>query len=169
MTSPNSYGSTAGVANLVPRWAGTAGDFTPATRPTIVYVESLIDSVSAMLNAMLAEAGFTVPVTAQTAVLVLDLFVNEEVAAICDGINGSGRFGPTTKNGGGKGRFALLLDDVKNFVTGQAVGFERLGAVRAYSITSGIGYRSTDERGNAVAPIFQRDAFANVFQDWDHA
>jgi hypothetical protein len=167
MTSPNSYGSTAGVAALVPRWAGTAGDFTPSTRPSLAYVESLVDSVSAMLNAMLAEAGFTVPVTAASVVLALDLFVNEEVAAICDGINGSGRFGPTSKAAGNKGRFALLLDDVKAFVAGQAVGFERMGAVRAYTISSGIGYRNTDESGRATAPIFQRAAFGNVFQDWD--
>ncbi len=166
----HSYGTAVGVAAFVPRWAASTGDaatFTGGTVPTLAQVEGYIDAISGMLNAMLAEAGFTVPVTDADLTPMLAFFVNEEVAAIADGIHGSGRFGPSTKTGGGKGRFAIILDDVKSFVEGNKAGLERLGAARSTDQTSGIGYRDTDESGDATHPIFQRKAFGNAFKNWD--
>lgn len=163
----NSYGSVAGVGVLCPRWSGNVGDFSTTIRPKKASVESWIDSLSGMVNSFLAEAGFTIPVTDDDVTDALDMFVNEEVAAICEGINGSGRFGPTSKAVGKKGRYSLLLDDVKAFVEGNKAGFERLGAARSQDLTSGIGYRDTDEGGDETFPIFQRDAFSVAFTDWD--
>lgn len=163
----NSYGDTDEIAALVPRYATQGTKFDLTTRPTLAQVESLCDQVSAMLNAVMSQYGFSIPVTDADAVLLLDLFVNQEVAAIAEGINGSGRFGPTTKTGGGGGRFALITDDVQSFVESNAIGLERLGATRTYDPIAGISYRDTDEGGDDTAPIFQRDAFGNSFKDWD--
>lgn len=163
----NSYGSVAGVGVLVPRWSGAAGDFADTTRPTATTVEGWIDEVSAILNSVLAQNGFTVPVTQSDALLMLGSFVNEEAAAIVEGINGAGRFGPTGKKPGKQGRFALMLADVEGFIGANARGLEQLGAARPNSITASIAYRSVDESGNATAPLFQREAFGNTFKDWD--
>jgi len=162
----NSYGDTGEIAALVPRYANQGNTFDPTTRPTLLQVESLCDQVSALLNAMLANAGFSIPIADADAVLMLDLFVNQEVAALCEGINGSGRFGPTAKNASGS-RFTMMLSDVMEFIKSSALGLERLGATRTYDPIAGISYRATDESGNDTAPIFQRSAFGNVFKDWD--
>lgn len=163
----NSYGDPGEVAALVPRYASAGISFNVGTRPTLLQIESLCDQVSALLNAILAQSGFAIPVTNTDSVLLLDYFVNEEVASIAEGINGSGRFGPTAKKGGTGGRFALVMDDVKEFVEGNALGLERLGATRTYDPIAGISYRGLDEGGDATAPIFQRAAFGNIIKDWD--
>jgi len=167
--SANSYGTAAGVAALVPLRASGTGDsvnFTSSTRPTITQVEAQIDQISALVNAMLAEAGFSIPVSQASGVLLLTQFVQQEVAAIVEGINGSGRFGPTAKQVGGRGRFAVLVEDAHEFIEVHKVGLERLGATRSTSVSSGIAYRDTDEGGDDTFPIFQRDAFGNEFDDW---
>ena len=81
---------------------------------------------------MLAQNGFAVPVSQADAKLMLDYFVNEESAAIVEGINGSGRFGPSVKRKGASGRFALIVEDVQLFLETNAVGIERLGVPRTY-------------------------------------
>jgi len=164
----NSYGSTAGVASIAPRYADGSGDtlaFTTTTRPTILQVEAFIDQVSGMVNAMLAEAGLTIPVTDNDVRNVLDLFVNMEAGLLCDASNGSGRLIPNEFGRGGG--FKVLIDDIKAFITANAAGFERLGAARAYSATSGMSYRDVDNAGNDVSPIFQRGNFNNIFDDSD--
>ena len=167
---PNSYGDPAEIATLVPRWATVGGVFDPTTRPALTTVESLCDQISAALNALLAKNGFTVvPAASQDpdAKLLFDFFVNQEVASVADGINGLGRFGPTNKQGGGKGRWALLVEDVEAFIKVNAIGLERLGALRPQDEASGLLFREFDEAGLAVSPLFQRKAFGDVQQDWD--
>lgn len=164
----NSYGDVDEIASLCPRLADAVTyKFTTATRPTLTQAESFTDQVSSVLNIMLAEQGFKIPISQADCKLALDLFVNQEVAAIAEGINGSGRFGPAVGKGTPKGRYALMMDDVKNFVEQQAAGLQRLGAVRTKSLTEGIAYRDTDESGRPVAPIFQRSGFGNYFENWD--
>lgn len=161
------YGSLAGVGVLVPRFSGD-GAFTATTRPASATVTSWLASVSGILNAQLATSGFTVAVTDADVTPILDLFVNEEVAALVEGVNGSGRFGPTAKEGKGeKGRFALILDDVKAFVAGNAYGLEVMGAARPHKPSSMIGYRDTDEAGSETFPLFQRKSHGETFSDWD--
>ena len=163
----NSYGDTSEIAALVPRRQGSGGFFDASTRPTLTQVESMANQVSALLNSILAQNGFAVPVTNADVVLMLDYFVNEEVAAIVEGVNGSGRFGSTAKSRGARGRFALIVEDVEAFVKGNAIGMERLGATRTYDILAGMAYRDTDEGGDATFPLFQRDGFGNTDTDWD--
>ena len=123
----HSYGSTSGVAVLVPRYANASFVFDANTRPTISTVESLIDQVSALANSILASALFQTPVTQPDVKLAIDIFVNEEVAAIAEGINGSGRFGPTSKEPG-QSRFGIIMDDLKSFIQANKQGWVNIGA-----------------------------------------
>jgi hypothetical protein len=161
------YSSPDDVAALTPRYANTSGVFDSTTRPTNATVTTLLAQIAAVIDSLLAAQGFSLPITQVTAKTALDLFVAQEVAAIVEGINGSGRFGPTAKTTGNRGRFALVFDDAKEFIEASAVGFERLGAARGYTPASGIGYRDTDVAGDETFPIFQRDGFDNVFTNWD--
>lgn len=122
----NSYGSTSGVAVLVPRYANASFVFDGTTRPTLTTVESLIDQVSGLANSILSSALFVTPITQADAKLALDIFTNEEVAAIVEGINGSGRFGPTSKEPG-QSRFGIIMDDLKAFVQANKQGFVNMG------------------------------------------
>lgn len=164
----NSYGTSAGVAALTPRYAGTGGDFSETTRPTKAQVETLVDQVSSILNTILSKEGFSIPISQADVKLMLAFFVEEEVASIAEGINGSGRFGPTTK-APNKSRFTMILQDVTEFVSVNATGIEGLGVPRESPVVQTIGYRDTDENGDATFPLFQRDAFGQdgFFQDWD--
>lgn len=122
----NSYGSASDVAALVPRYVNASAAFDTTTRPTLATVESQINQISGLANSILATAGFVVPVSQADAKLALDVFINEEVATIVEGINGSGRFGPTSKEPG-RSRFVLIMDDLKTFIEANRQGFVNLG------------------------------------------
>ena len=166
---PNSYGDTGEIAALVPRYANadTPGVFDAVTTPLLLVVESLTDQISGLLNSILAKSGFSIPVTNADVKLMLDIFVNQEVAAIAEGVNGSGRFGPTRKQVGRQSRFVMIMDDVQEFVAGNELGMERLGAARDQVTATEILTRDTDEAGDTIHPIFQRKAFGNVIANWD--
>lgn len=164
----NSYGTIAGVASLTPRYLDKdSNTFDGDTRPTLIQVESFIDQVSGMLNSYLSQEGFSIPVSQEDVKLALDLFVNQEVASIVEGVNGHGRFGPSQRSPGGI-RFSAVMKDAKEFIESQAEGFEILGASRSKSLFDGIGTRDQDESGNDTFPIFQRKGFGNSFTDWDN-
>lgn len=164
-----SYGTTKGVAAYVPRYADTLGDFSAVTRPTHDQVVVFIDQVSSILNAVLGQEGFVVPITHALVVDMLCLFVEEEVASIAEGINGSGRFGPTTGTKTRGSRYQMIFDDIQFFVEANAVGIERVGATRTTPVSEGIGFRDVSEKGNPTFPIFQRDSFGldGFFTDAD--
>lgn len=163
----NSYGDLEGVGALTPKFSGTESDFADTTRPTDVFVIKFIDQVSSLCNSILARFGFAIPASQPDVVQQMAFFVEQEVAAIVEGLNGFGRFGPSAKKGGAKGRFALLVEDVEAFIEANAIGFERLGEARAEAQASGIAFRDTDASGDPVFPIFQREGFGNTFEDWD--
>ena len=157
-----SYGTSAGVAVLVPRYAN-GSDFGVSTRPTKTSVETLLAQVSSLLDAMLGQFGFDVPVTDTEAVQILTLFVQEEVAAIIEGINGSGRFGPTTKQPA-KSRFQIIGDDINVFLDMTSLGLEALGAART---AVPILFRASGQDGETVEPLFQRKAHGeNPSKKW---
>lgn len=160
--SANSYGTAAGVGALIPRYATAAGvTFDTTTRPTLAQVENLVDQVSGLVNSVLAQQGFTTPVSQASVVLALTGFVQEYTATIAEGINGNG------PNKTQRVTYKQMLEDVTAFIVGNTVGFERLGATRTYTATSGLGYRDTDQAGDDVPPMFQRKAYGELFVDWD--
>ena len=113
--SDDSYGTTAGVAKLTRNYANGADDFDDGTKPAIGLVEGWIDEVSAIINTVLANNGVSTPVTDATKKLMLDFFVQSEVAALVQGYHNQGRFGPTAKNPQ-SGRFGLIHKDAVAFV-----------------------------------------------------
>lgn len=131
----NSYGSAAGVASFTPRYSNGSGVFDSGTKPTLAEVEGWIDQVSGILNTILSDERFSIPVTQADAVRMLDLFVNQEVAALVEGSHNAGRFGPTAKNPRA-GRFDLIFSDVRDFVKTMAGGLEAMGASRSTSQTN---------------------------------
>jgi hypothetical protein len=162
----NSYGSAAGVASYVPRYANASLTFdNTVTRPRLSQVEAFLDQISSLVNAVLASNGFKIPITQADARLAITVFVEQEVAAIAEGINGSGRFGPTTKTPG-KSRFQIIMEDISAFVLEHADGFENLGAERTQPTGMEILTRGADAAGKESFPIFQREAFGNVFENW---
>lgn len=164
----NSYGDTGEIAALVERFANASKVFDTTTRPPLAMVEAYTDQVSGVVNTILANYGFTtLPITQAAAKLALDFFVNQEMAAIVEGMNGLGRFGPTTKQGGAKGRFAVIVEDVEEFVKMYAPGLERLGVPRSYSVTAGLGYKDTDESGAEIFPLFSRKDYGYAFTNFD--
>lgn len=169
VTSDNVYyGSPNQVGAFVPRYVNTSGYFDTTTKPTLAHVQRWLEQVSAMLDMVLEAEGFDTPITTAGVVDALGLFASEEVASIAEGVNGSGRFGPTTKNKSPSGsRFTIIMDDIQTFIKSNAIGFERAGASRSNTTGSEIGYRGADNSGDDIAPIFQREAYGNTFADWD--
>lgn len=171
---PNSYGSPVGVGSLTPRYAGNSGDFS-GMRPNDTQVCKWLDNISSLLNLILADHGFAIPITQPDGKLACDSFVEEEVASIVEGINGSGRFGPVGAQVGvlnrlpSAGRFGIVTSDVQNFVEMNALGFERIGCVRSQAPTDQIAYRDTDDQGDAIVPLFQRKAYRNIVKNWDYS
>lgn len=163
------YGTLGGVGALVPLWSGNDQAFNATTNPTAATVSRLLDQLSGMINSVLAEFGFSTPIATPTDVnAALDGFTDQEVAAMVAGLRGSGRFGPTSKALTKMGYMGMILDDITKFVEGNKTGFEELGAARTSESAEGIGARTTNESGDEIFPIFQREAFGNEFTDWDN-
>jgi len=160
----NSYGSVAEVEALVKRFTAS-GSFTTGTHPTLAQVEGFIDKVSGLVNVLLTEMGFSIPISQADAKLALDLFVVEEVAALCEAANSSGRF--FSEKARETGAFQHIQKDTEAFIEAHAVGFERLGATRGRSVTYGLDYWDADDAGDDIEPIFQREMMGLEITDWD--
>lgn len=163
----NSYGDTTEVGTFMNRYANDAALFDATTLPTLTQVESMVDQVSAMLNGILRQYGFTTPVTNADAKLALDAFVNEQVSVLVEAVNVRGRYGPGSDQPYEAVDMTTILQKARDYIAGMAVGLERLGATRSSDPMAGISYRNVDEGGDDVSPIFQRDGFGNRFKDWD--
>lgn len=161
----HSYGSVAEVAALVPKYT-SSGSFGVGTRPTEAQVEKFIDRVSGIVNVLLAEQGFSIPVSQADAKLALDELVVEAVIDLCHAANSAGRFF-TDRSLRGQSPLKVLRRELDEWIEDHAAGLENLGATRTTSKLSSIGYRSTDNSGDDTFPIFQREAFGNTFTDWD--
>ena len=162
----NSYGTASGVAAYVGVYT-IAGAFTTATKPTLANVESWIDQASAILNTALAKRGFTIPLTQATAVLAAASLVEQLVSDLAQAANSSGRFFSERFLERGVSNWAVIRNDISNWVEEYASGLEELGVQRGSPSATEIGFRAVDEGGNATNPIFQRKQFGNDFENWD--
>jgi hypothetical protein len=153
------YGTVEDVASLTPRYASSDGNFDGTTRPSYAAVTTFLNQVSAMVNSILAEEGFTVPITDTSVTPMFDAFVNQEVAELVEGVNGSGRFGPKSDSlarrteEGAHGRFSVINADVRGFIKGNRVGIERMGAskVDANEVAEGWFFVSADRQDSYSA------------------
>lgn len=164
----NSYGSVAEVEALVGRYTDD-GKFTASTRPTLTQAEKFIDRVSAIVNVLLAEQGFSIAVTQADAKLALDDFVVEQTVQLCHGANGAGMFAPGSEELRGRTPFRVIMGEAEKFIEKHAVGFELLGATRTYKLTYALACRTQDDAGDDIEPIFQRKMMGNTIIDWDTA
>jgi hypothetical protein len=162
----NSYGSVADVAALTKRFT-LNGEFTTATTPTLAQVEKFLDTASAWINTYLAENGFTIPVTQADVKIVLDGLAVEAAADLVQVVNSAGRFFTEKAVERGLDPYRILQREVSGRLAEMATGFEKLGAARSESKLGTIACRDTDENGDEVTPIFQRNAFGNKFKDWN--
>ena len=162
----NSYGSVAEVAALTLRYTN-AGSYDATTRPTLTQVEKFVDRVSGILNVLLAEAGFAIPVTQADAKLALDDFAVDQAGELCHAANGSGTYAPGSEVLRGRTPREAIINAAVKFVTEHADGLEALGATRDRHLTNGLTCRTEDDAGDALEPVFQRKQMGNVVVDWD--
>ncbi|HEY4692537.1 MAG TPA: hypothetical protein VIH16_03815 [Bellilinea sp.] len=165
---PNSYGTPTEVAALTRRYT-TNGTYDITTNPTLETVEGWIDSVSATLNVLLAEVGFAVPVTQATAKKALAGIVVEAVADLCHAANSAGRFFTDRMLERGKSPMQIIRVEMADWVQEHAAGLEAVGVARGGGAADSgrIVFRNGDEAGNAVDPLFQRNAFGERSRNWD--
>jgi hypothetical protein len=136
----NSYSTAASVAALSRRYTN-AGTYDGTTNPTLTVVEGWIDSVSATLNAALAGAGFTIPVTQADAVLALAAVVAEAVSDLTHAANSAGRFFTERALERGVSPMRVVRQEMKDWVDENAAGLTALGAART----------STDQRSSSLS------------------
>lgn len=161
----NSYGSVAEVEALTKRFT-TAGVFDTASTPTLLQVEAMINRISGVANSHLARLGFTIKLDQADAVLAIDELVVSSVVDLVQTANGAGRFF-TDKTFRGVSPYRVIMKEVKAWIDGMADGFEALGATRGTAGLENIGFRETDEAGDAVVPLFERKAFGDTRTEWD--
>lgn len=151
---------------MTPRYT-TAGAFGEGTRPTLAQVEHWIDACSATLNVMLAKAGFQIPITQSDAQAACAQIVVECVSDLVHAANSAGRFYTERALERGLAPMKVLRQDMASWVEEQAAGLAALGAAMTSPSASQVAYRETDESGDDVSPMFQREGFGNSFKDWD--
>jgi hypothetical protein len=161
------YGTSEDVAGYTPRYAAASGDFDTTTNPTQARVEGMINRTSSIINAFLSDFGFNVPLTSTQGVNIMTELVMEYVTELIEGIRGSGRFAPNSKQIGGRSKWTLISSEIYDFLDNIATGLEDMGETRTDSTIAGLSYRDSDERGNETSPMFQRSGFGNAFTDWD--
>ena len=110
------YGSVVGVATQARRFTNAALTFDDNTFPTYEQVETWINEVSALVNTMLNTHNITTPITDAELVVMLGSFINSEVAAMVNGVNGAGRLGPSSKTVQQVGMYAAIQYDVQTFI-----------------------------------------------------
>lgn len=163
----NSYGSVAGVAAYVFSYTNSSGTFDASTQPTLTQVESWIDEVSGIANSALRMLGFSVPITQADAKLALQGVINQHVADLCHAAHSSGRFFSERALNSRLSTMGMIRSEMADFINDSAAGWEALGASRGSNNKLEIGFRSTDNAGEATFPLFQRKGFGNTDTDWD--
>jgi hypothetical protein len=162
----NSYGSVAEVEALTPRYLDD-GSYDGDTQPTLTQVETFIDRVSGILNVLLAQAGFAVPVTQADAKLALDDFAVDQAVQLCHANHGAGPYAPGSAELRGRRARTAIIAEAAAFIAEHAAGFEALGAERTRSLTDGLQCREQDDSGDDLVPPFQREMVGHRIVDWD--
>ena len=163
----NSYGTAGEVAALSQTWTHV-GVFDTTTRPTLAQVESFIDQISGIMNVALSKQGFIIPVSQATAVMAIKSIVVQLVSDLVQAANSSGRFFTDRALAAGVSPLRAIRLEISDWVEDQSRGLVNLGIAQVgTTATDFIGFRSTDESGDAITPIFQRDGFGNKFENWN--
>jgi len=128
------YGSAAGVAAYVPRYANAGGRFDNTTTPTLAQVDDWRGQISAGLDVAMAAAGLPSPASDGTVAEMLGGFVNGNVAWLAESVNGQGRW--QERPAATQEILAAIAAATGAFVKANAAGF---GALAGIAVDSGIG------------------------------
>lgn len=165
--SEYSYGTVAAVGALTPLYAlASGGTYDATTRPTITQVEGFIDRISMVLNVILAENGFAVPVANAQAALALSEFVIAQAVELCHAANGAGPYAPGSQEMRAGTPQSKIMAEATKFVEAHAYGLQALGASRSRSITTGLECRTETDGGAAIVPMFSRWQMGESPLDW---
>ena len=164
-----SYGSFAGIAALSKQWTDN-GVFTDQncldclqemeTNPTKTEVGLWRDQISGAMDTALAGEGFIIPVTNATAMMSIDMIVNQYVADLVKYANNTGRFATSLARESGIEPLITIEKNIRAWAHNNSAGLEAGGAERIAAPGNTIFTKSG-------TPIFSRKAFGNSFQDWD--
>jgi len=163
----NSYGSVDEVEALTTRYLNSSGAYDATTQPTQTQVEKFLDRVSGILNVLLAEAGFAIPVEQADAKLALDDFSVDMAVQLCHATHGAGPLAPGSEQLRGRLPRAAIIEAAREFISDLADGLEQLGATRDRTITDGLECRTKDESGDDLVPPFHREMIGHKIVDWD--
>jgi hypothetical protein len=157
--SSNAYGSVLEVAAYVQHAANGAGTFDTTTSPTIVQVEQFIERRSALLNACLAEAGYTVPVTVAQAKLILDHYA---VMGAAGDVELSLRNSGTSDEENPRApQFLNEFNTACNFLKSAAFAALLVPQGTASPAIAGLYVGGRTRTNQALRPIFTRGMFGN--------
>ena len=155
------YGSLAGVALIAKKYADASQTFTAITSPTDTEIGTWLDQACSHMNASLADARFSIPITHTAVTPMLDMFINRQVANMVEALNISHRAGPI--QGSGRNRSVTVADvlsglpaAVDSFVKEKSGGLEAMGATRS-NVQTMMG---------SVAMI-RVDAYSDDVDSWD--
>jgi hypothetical protein len=125
-----------------------------------------------LLNAILAQEGFSIPITQADAKLVVDEFAVSRAAMYTDAVGrmSGSRWGEGSKGAGKSPTFENLWQDAVVFVKTYAQGLEELGATRSFSPSRGLyaGGISIDDKddieddSDRAKPSFWRGMFQHA-------
>lgn len=153
------YGTIAEVAAYVRRLANSAGTFDATTKPTQAEVEVFLTRRSNILNAWLAAAGYTIPVTDAQAKSVLDYYA--VVGAACDVERTQRTAGASEEDNARADQFCAEFAKAAALIADgglAALGATQTGASKALAGLYVGGKTSTGQR---LQPIFTRTSFGN--------
>lgn len=160
------YGTVQEVSALVPRYCPD-GTFTQSTRPSLTQVTAMMERLSAVLDIYLANAGFEVPITADTAEKALGEIIITATVDMCHHANSAGRFFSEQRLRG-QNPLGVISKELAEWVESNADGIGNIPGVVVIELGDGsIGYRDTNNAGVPTFPLFQRDAFNPDWKDWD--
>jgi hypothetical protein len=129
----------------------------------------MIDRVSGIVNVLLAEAGFSIPVSQADAKLALDDFVINQTVQLVHAANGAGPFAPGSEQLRTSTPMKIIISEATDFILEHAIGFEALGATRSRHLTYGLKCRLEDAAGDDLVPPFHREMIDHEIVDWDPA
>lgn len=163
------YGDANNVAAKCSMWTNTSGLFDETTAPKKSQVENWIEQLSSVADLALRQYGFTsTPVTDPTAIGMLSFLIEGLAADLVHDSHRTGRFYSERAIKIGKNVQMTIGSEILAWVGGNVEGLVILDLERE-EIAEGIGFKDTNEAGDELFPIFHREAFDNVFENWDTA
>lgn len=144
------YSSINEVRALTRRVLDGSGTFDATSRPTLAEVENFVHYASAQLNAALAAAGFTVPVTQATVLYELDAWVTAKAAMYVE-LTQPGA-GYSDDEGSRTAVFGNLAQMASDYVKANMIGWQELGAAYTSNVSAGLAFTALNNVANRTDP-----------------